>query len=76
MTIYRRSSPVGSPATVNDFLPSGTVVGAAFVLYGPRTIFVFSAGDGVHVTQLDPESKEWVLLHEQLDFPDNDTLLT
>lgn len=74
MTVYRRSSPVGSPATVDDFLPSGTVVGAAFVLYGPRTIFVFSAGDGVHVTQLDPESKEWVLLHEQLEFPETMTL--
>lgn len=69
MTIYRRSSPLGTPATADDFLPGGAVVGSAFVLYGSRTVFIFSAGDGVHTAQLDPETKEWIILGEQLKLP-------
>ncbi len=74
MTIYRRSSAIGSPATVDDFLLSGTVVGSGFVLYGARTLFLFSVGDGVHVAQLDPETQEWALLQEHLQFSDAMTI--
>lgn len=69
MTIYRRSSPLGTPATADDFLPGGTVVGSGFVLYGSRTLFIFSAGDGVHTAQLDPETREWMIVSEQLELP-------
>lgn len=42
---------------------------AGYVLYGPSTILVFTAGRGVHGFTLDPASGEFMLSHENLKMP-------
>lgn len=44
-------------------------VGALYVLYGPRTLLLYSVGEGVHEFMLD-ESGEFVLLRESLKVAD------
>ena len=49
-SIMRRKSPQGEPVTVKDCLqPGRDIVAAGYILYGPSTIMVYSAGNGVHV---------------------------
>lgn len=45
-------------------------VGALYVLYGPRTLLVYSTGNGVHEFILD-EMGEFILLHGFLGIGDN-----
>jgi fructose-1,6-bisphosphatase I len=49
------------------------LVAAGYIVYGASTMFVYSAGDGVHAFTLDPEIGEFLLTHENLRFPDPPT---
>ena len=71
-SIYRRISPVGTPATREDMLQPGTQqVAAGYVLYGSSTILVYSTGNGVNGFTLDPSIGEFFLSHPDMRMPEN-----
>jgi len=51
-------------------------VAAGYLMYGPSTILVYTAGDGPHSFVLDDEIGEFVLDHETIRMPDNGTILS
>ncbi len=68
--IYRRVSPSGGPGTLEDVLQAGKQqVAAGYVLYGPSTMFVYSAGNGVAGFTLDPAEDEFLRSHPALRTP-------
>lgn len=69
-SIHKRVTPVGSRATLQDFLQAGSAqVAAGYVLYGSSTMLVYTTGHGVHGFTLDPSIGEWLLSHEQIRIP-------
>jgi len=69
--IYRKLSP-GVDVDRSDILQPGcNQIAAGYILYGSSTVFVYTAGDGVHGFTLDPSVGEYLLSHEniQLDGP-------
>jgi len=57
---------------INDCLRCGRdLVAAGYIIYGTSTMFVYSAGQGVHGFTLDPEIGEFLLTHENMRFPEN-----
>jgi fructose-1,6-bisphosphatase I len=70
-SILRRRSPEGTPGTVEDCLQHGRdIVAAGYVLYGPSTMLVYSAGNGVHGFTLDQTVGEFLLTHPNIRIPD------
>jgi fructose-1,6-bisphosphatase I len=70
-SILRRRSPEGTPGTVEDCLQQGRdIVAAGYVLYGPSTMLVYSAGNGVHGFTLDQTVGEFLLTHPNIRIPD------
>ncbi len=68
--IFRRigDNPRGQ---ITDCLRCGRdLVAAGYIIYGTSTMFVYSAGEGVHGFTLDPEIGEFVLTHENMRFPE------
>ena len=66
--VYPRvaTGPIG-PA---DLLRSGAEqILAGYVMYGPATILVYTAGQGTHGFTLDPEQEAFVLTHPDLCCP-------
>eukprot|EP00397_Hematodinium_sp_SG-2012_P019348 GEMP01019875.1.p1 GENE.GEMP01019875.1~~GEMP01019875.1.p1 ORF type:complete len:341 (+),score=82.55 GEMP01019875.1:59-1081(+) len=63
-SIYRRKTPLGQPATLDDILRPGTeLVAAGYSMYGASTELVISkAGFGVTRFSLDPSIGEFVFL--------------
>ena len=69
-SIYRRKSPIGTPATREDFLQKGTdMVAAGYVIYGSSTVLVYTAGTGVNGFTLDPSIGEFCLSHPNIKTP-------
>ena len=50
--------------------PGTKQVAAGYVVYGPSTIFVYSAGSGVFGFTLDPAIGAYVLSHERMRMPE------
>ncbi|MFO1094087.1 MAG: class 1 fructose-bisphosphatase [Planctomycetaceae bacterium] len=50
--------------------PGSRQVAAGYVLYGSSTVFVYSAGNGVHGFTLDPAIGAYVLSHENIRMPE------
>jgi fructose-1,6-bisphosphatase I len=74
-SIYRRVSPQGSKATLDDMLQAGTQqVAAGYVLYGSSTLLVYTTGNGVNGFTLDPSIGEYFLSHPDMKMPDNGRL--
>ena len=68
-SIYRRKGD-SSPAGVESVLQPGTCqLAAGYVLYGPSTVLVYTAGRGVFGFTLDPTIGAFVLSHEQMKMP-------
>jgi fructose-1,6-bisphosphatase I len=66
----RRRSPDGTRGTLEDCLQSGrNIVAAGYVLYGPSTMLVYSAGNGVHGFTLDQTVGEFLLTHPDIQIP-------
>ncbi|HET55033.1 MAG TPA: class 1 fructose-bisphosphatase [Ignavibacteria bacterium] len=67
-SIYKRISPDnGNPGTMEDCLQPGiNHVAAGYIVYGSSTIFVYTAGHGVHGFTLDPAFGEFLLSHENI----------
>jgi fructose-1,6-bisphosphatase I len=68
--IYRRSSTT-EPAKTEDFLQRGTsLVAAGYVLYGPCTMLVYTAGGPVNGFTLDRSIGTFFLTHPDLRIPE------
>lgn len=71
-SIYRRISPLGEPATMEDFLqPGNKQVAAGYVIYGSSTMLVYATKRGVNGFTLDPAIGEWCLSHPDIKCPAN-----
>jgi fructose-1,6-bisphosphatase I len=69
-SILRRTSPEGTPGTLEDCLQCGRkIVAAGYVLYGPSTMMVYSAGNGVQGFTLDHTVGEFLLTHPDIEIP-------
>lgn len=69
-SIYRRISPDNGPGTMEDCLqPGKNQVAAGYIIYGSSTIFVYTAGNGVHGFTLDPSFGEFILSHQNIKMP-------
>lgn len=69
-SIMHRKSAEGSPGEPSDCIQRGRdIVAAGYVLYGPSTMMVYSAGDGVHGFTLDQTVGEFLLTHRNIKIP-------
>ncbi len=70
-SIYRRVSPVGGPAQLDDFLqPGSEQVAAGYVIYGSSTMLVFTTGNGVNGFTYDSSIGVFLLSHPNMKTPD------
>jgi len=67
--IYPRAA--GGPVDeARDLLRRGSEqIAAGYVMYGPATLLVYTAGDGVYGFTLDEDSGEFVLTHDRVRCP-------
>ncbi|KKC98272.1 class 1 fructose-bisphosphatase [Photobacterium halotolerans] len=71
-SIYRRVTPVGGPAEIEDFLqPGDKQVAAGYIIYGSSTMLVYTTGKGVHGFTYDPSLGVFCLSHENMTIPDD-----
>lgn len=71
-SIYRRATPIGKPATKEDFLqPGNRQVAAGYVVYGTSTMLVYTTGHGVNGFTLNPAIGTYYLSHPNMRFPEN-----
>ena len=69
-SIYRRISPRGEKAVLEDFLQPGTKqVAAGYIIYGSSTMLVYTTGRGVFGFTLDPSIGEFCLSHHSIKTP-------
>jgi fructose-1,6-bisphosphatase I len=69
-SIYRRISPVGTEATLEDFLQGGRAqVAAGYILYGSSSLLVYTTGNGVNAFTLENSLGEFFLSHKRLKYP-------
>lgn len=69
-SVLRRKSAAGEPATEDDMLqPGRDIVASGYILYGPSTMMVYSAGHGVHGFTLDQSVGEFLLTHPNIRMP-------
>ena len=70
-SIYRRVTPIGSPATMEDFLQEGNKqVASGYIIYGTSTMLVYTTGRGVNGFTLNPALGSWYLSHPEMKFPE------
>ena len=70
-SLYRRISPVGTPAVLEDFLQPGTAqVAAGYIIYGSSTMLVYSTGLGTSGFTLDPAIGEFCMSHQAIRTPE------
>ena len=74
-SIYRRVTPIGSAASVKDFLQGGRKqVAAGYILYGSSTMLVFSTGEDVNGFTFDHSLGEFILSHKNMRSPQNGSI--
>lgn len=67
--VYRRQKDSG-PVEPAEFLqPGRSLVAAGYIAYGTSTMFVYTAGHGVHGFTLDPTVGEFLLSHPNITIP-------
>lgn len=70
----RPGLPAAGPDPGAAALGPGTAqVAAGYLMYGPATVLVYTAGHGVHGLTLDPVSGEFVLTHPAIRMPPEGT---
>ena len=68
--IYRRVTPVGTPAKIEDFLQKGDQqIAAGYVIFGSSTMLVFTTGKGVNGFTFDPSVGVFYLSHPDIKIP-------
>ena len=60
----------GQPLETAILQPGSSQVAAGYVVYGPSTMLVYTAGNGVHGFTLDPAIGAFVLTNEQMKMPE------
>jgi fructose-1,6-bisphosphatase I len=74
-SIYRRVTPEGTPAQLEDFLQKGTEqVAAGYILYGTSTILVYTTGHGVNGFTLNPALGTFYLSHPSIRIPEHGSI--
>lgn len=69
-SVFRRVTPVGQPATIDDFLQAGIKqIAAGYIIYGSSTILVYATRRGVNGFTLDPSIGEFTLSHPDIKCP-------
>lgn len=69
-SIYRKKS-AGDSVKDEDLLQKGVdQIAGGYIVYGSSTMFVYSAGNGVHGFTLDPSLGEFFLSHPDIKIPD------
>lgn len=72
--LRRAEARLKSPVTAEEVLqPGHKQVAAGYVVYGPSTMLVYSAGNGVHGFTLDPAVGAYVLSHPNIRMPQRGT---
>ena len=67
--VHKRISEEG-PGTLEDFLqPGRSLVASGYIAYGSSTMFVYTAGHGVHGFTLDSTVGEFLLSHPNIRIP-------
>jgi fructose-1,6-bisphosphatase I len=64
--IYRKVSTGPGVDDSDTLQPGRQQVAAGYILYGSSSVFVYTAGDGVHGFTLDPSVGEYLLSHEDI----------
>ncbi|MEE2829018.1 MAG: class 1 fructose-bisphosphatase [Myxococcota bacterium] len=65
-SIYRKKSSGDEVSRSDVMQPGKEQIAAGYILYGSSTVFVYTAGDGVHGFTLDPMVGEYLLSHEDI----------
>jgi fructose-1,6-bisphosphatase I len=69
-SIYKRTTPVGTPIFVSDILQKGSrQLAAGYVLYGSSNILVYTSGHGVNGFTFEPGLGEYLLSHPDIKTP-------
>jgi fructose-1,6-bisphosphatase I len=68
-SIYRRNGDFSAGGVESVLQPGSSQLAAGYVLYGPSTVLVYTAGRGVYGFTLDPTIGAFVLSHEQMTMP-------
>ncbi len=70
-SVHKRISDVPGEPELRDCLqPGKSQVAAGYIVYGSSTMFVYTAGDGVHGFTLDPSVGEFFLSHPDIKMPE------
>ncbi|MCB0340502.1 MAG: fructose-1,6-bisphosphatase, partial [Bdellovibrionales bacterium] len=70
-SIFKKLASNTGPASEKDFFQAGKeLVAAGYAVYGSSTVFVYSAGEGVHEFTLDPTIGEFLLTNENIVLPE------
>lgn len=76
-SVHKRISPLGSPATKEDFLQEGSrQMAAGYIIYGPSTILIYATKRGVNGFTLDPSIGEFCLSHKDIKCPDEGDMIS
>jgi fructose-1,6-bisphosphatase I len=67
--VYRRLRESGPVGTEEFLQPGRNLVASGYIAYGTSTIFVYTAGHGVHGFTLDPHVGEFLLSHPNIEIP-------
>ncbi|HET9431971.1 MAG TPA: class 1 fructose-bisphosphatase [Chitinophagaceae bacterium] len=69
--VYRRVTPLGTIASLEDFLqPGNRQVAAGYIVYGSSTMMVYATRRGVNGFTLDPSIGEFTLSHPDIKCPE------
>src|SRR5262249_25985539 len=71
--VHRRVTE-GEPELRDCLQPGSTLVAAGYIIYGSSTMFVYSAGQGVHGFTLDPSVGEFFLSHPNIRTPERGSI--
>jgi fructose-1,6-bisphosphatase I len=70
-SVFRRVTPKGSVATLEDFLQPGmNQVAAGYIVYGSSTMLVYATRRGANGFTLDPSIGEFCLSHPNIRCPE------
>src|SRR3954471_9986659 len=70
-SVYRRVTPIGTTAAIEDFLqPGHKQVAAGYIVYGSSTMLVYGTRRGVNGFTLDPSIGEFCLSHWNIKCPE------
>jgi fructose-1,6-bisphosphatase I len=72
--IFRRLSENALASEADFCQPGSAIVAAGYSIYGAKTSFVYSAGNGVHGFTLDPTIGEFILTEPTITIPSDGSI--